>query len=1227
VNWVDIGASTLTGPTDIATADFDAELCGFSRDCIPQPGGSLLDTLGQYTMYRLAYRNFGDHEALIINHTVDSNGASLAGIRWAELRDPFGTPTVFQTGTYAPADGLNRWMGSINQDAVGNIALGFSVSSATKFPAIHVTGRLSDDPPGVMTQGELEIQASTVAQSGSDRWGDYATMSLDETDECTFWFTTLYNGGGINWKTKITAFKFDNCSTGPTGFVEGTVRSTGGLVLAGATVSAGALSTNTDASGHYRLRLPVGTVDLTASKFGFSSQTATVTIEADATTTQDFALAAASTTTVKGFVYDGSGASWPLYSRIDITATGAPTTTVFSHPLTGFYTVEVLTGTEYTFTVTPLIQGYVGDSRPVAAGGTTTTVNFKLFVDAGACTAPGYALATQDILSTDFEGTFPPDGWTVSNNTTNCAGVPDWTNTNPGARTNLTGGTGSFAISDSDRCGPPSNMDSSLFSPAIDLSGLGKGSGGALQIEFKSDYHDGFGGSGTVDVWDGARWTEALHLGPADDRGPKTIVVGSSAGNGRPDTAVRFHFLAPGWFWWWEVDDIKIRQATCEWQGGGLIYGFVTDANTGAGLLGATVAVEGGQTTTTFATPDDPAQGDGMYITYLPEDRHVTAHKAKYRDITELVIPQFTGVMRDDFNLTAGRIMVSPTSITVRVPVGSSAQVPLTLTNTGTADASFKIKKFSEVLTALPTEHFDAPANFVEAKFVNEATARAVQHAASAKPASDAELEAASMPGAGDVVAQFDTGLGGTWGVGFNIDAEDMWIGSIAGLGGDEKDHRFLDDGTNTGDTISASFGGVFAADMTYNPRTGNLWQVNVGGDNCVYELDPSSMTQTGNKICPNFGTSERGLAFDPVSNTFYAGSWNDGAIQQFDMNGNILRKASLGLDISGLAYNVTTKHLFALTNSANPELDVYVIDSFDLSIVSAFEVRSGRTHVFGDFAQAGLEMDCDGNLVAANQTTGQVFIAGSGETTECITDVPWLTVAPDSGTLAPSTSSVSTVTLDSASLTPGVFSAELLISTDTPYTVPGIPVSFTVAFADVGADFYADDEILQLAGRGVALGCGQGNFCPGGTTTTGGVTPWILRAKFGGDYNPPAATGLMFGDVSQESYAAAFIEDSARRGITQPCGGGNFCPGATFLRKDSAIVILKAVEGADFMPPPATGLFNDVPDDAFRPWIDELARRGITTGCGNGNFCPNQPLTRAELAVFLFHAFGGESD
>jgi hypothetical protein len=216
VDWTTPANSTFTGPTLVPVAAF-TEACS-GGTCIPQAGTSQqLDSLADRLMYRLAYRNFGDHETMVVNHSVTA-GASV-GVRWYELRVNGGSVSVFQQGTYAP-DSNYRWMGSMAMDQQGNIALGFSLSGSSLSPQIHYTGRLAGDAPGSMTQGEGTIVNGRGSQSGTrglSRWGDYSMMGVDPVDDCTFWYTTEYlaTTGEFNWHSRIGAFKFPGCGGTP----------------------------------------------------------------------------------------------------------------------------------------------------------------------------------------------------------------------------------------------------------------------------------------------------------------------------------------------------------------------------------------------------------------------------------------------------------------------------------------------------------------------------------------------------------------------------------------------------------------------------------------------------------------------------------------------------------------------------------------------------------------------------------------------------------------------------------------------------------------------------------------------------------------------------------------------------------------------------------------------------------------------------------------------------
>ncbi|MBK5294216.1 MAG: hypothetical protein JJE04_21370 [Acidobacteriia bacterium] len=213
-NWTNPLSSTFSPHTILGVSSFDSNMCGYARDCIPQSGTSRkLDAISDRAMFRLQFRNFGTYQTLVTNHTVDVNSADRAGLRWYELRRTTGDWGIHQEGTFSP-DSNHRWMASAAMNGAGQIALGYSISSTGMKPSIRATGRVSSDPLGTLPQGETTIQVGGGYQShSSSRWGDYSAMSVDPTDDCTFWYTTEYHdvNSSASWNTRIASFKIASC--------------------------------------------------------------------------------------------------------------------------------------------------------------------------------------------------------------------------------------------------------------------------------------------------------------------------------------------------------------------------------------------------------------------------------------------------------------------------------------------------------------------------------------------------------------------------------------------------------------------------------------------------------------------------------------------------------------------------------------------------------------------------------------------------------------------------------------------------------------------------------------------------------------------------------------------------------------------------------------------------------------------------------------------------------
>ncbi|MGJ0505896.1 MAG: COG1470 family protein [Methylocystis sp.] len=282
-------AGASIAATDIPVASFKYSCNGTGGTCVPQPGTTRqLDTLGDRLMYRLSYRVFADHESMVVNHAVTA-GTSV-GIRWYELRKSaasssqcdgtaFSATTFYrcQQGTFAP-DAAYRWMGSAAMDGTGKIALGYSKSSGSIYPAIAFTGRTPDMPVNTMGT-ETIIQAGNGSQTGYTRWGDYTSMRVDPDDDATFWYTNEYYTATSSgaWSTAIASFKVVASATPDfTLSVAASASVTRGgsvRVTIGVTAVNGASSVSLSASG-----VPARTTASFSPSSGTASYSSTLTI-------------------------------------------------------------------------------------------------------------------------------------------------------------------------------------------------------------------------------------------------------------------------------------------------------------------------------------------------------------------------------------------------------------------------------------------------------------------------------------------------------------------------------------------------------------------------------------------------------------------------------------------------------------------------------------------------------------------------------------------------------------------------------------------------------------------------------------------------------------------------------------------------------------------------------------------------------------------------------------
>lgn len=298
VDWVRPALATFSGPFK-ATAPASWST---APSTVSEQSGNALDTLRTRLMMQNQYTNLGGVESLWNSHTVRGSTNSQAAVRYYQVNVTGGNvaSSTTQASTFNPSTTVSRFIPSVAVDRAGNMAIGYSTSSSTSFPAIKYAGRLSTDAANTITQTETTLINGSGSQSGScggtcTRWGDYSAMTLDP-DGCTFWFTSeYYVSTGLNDHTRIGSFKFPQCTAvGAGGTLSGTITaSAGGTPISGATVSLGTRSTTTDVTGTYSFaNLPAGSYPtLTVSAPGFNSAaTTTISVADNTITTQNFSL-------------------------------------------------------------------------------------------------------------------------------------------------------------------------------------------------------------------------------------------------------------------------------------------------------------------------------------------------------------------------------------------------------------------------------------------------------------------------------------------------------------------------------------------------------------------------------------------------------------------------------------------------------------------------------------------------------------------------------------------------------------------------------------------------------------------------------------------------------------------------------------------------------------------------------------------------------------------------
>ena len=555
---------------------------------------------------------------------------------------------------------------------------GYAAFTGTSMAAPHVSGSVAlmwEAAPSLVG----DIDATRALLDGA------ATDSEDLQCGGTAEDNNVYGEGFLDVYSSV-----DAAPRGDSGVLKGTVTdATDSDPIDGADVDVTGTterSTTTDAAGLYRLNLLAGTYDISVSAFGYLPESVTgVDVPAATETVQDLELDPAPSVAVSGTVTDGSGHGWPLYAKVEVN--GTPVST-FTDPATGDYSLSLPSGSSYDITVTSQYDGYVPATETVDL--TTPgdkTQDFAVTVNVNDCLAPGYEVEYDGLLE-GFDGTEIPAGWTTEDNLGN---GQVWQFNDPGARGNLTGGEGNFAIIDSDEYGSGQSQDTSMISPVFDLTGVE-----TPVLEFANDYNDLGAEQADVDlsVDGGTTWTNVWRQ-TADLRGPSTVRVPVPDAANQTAVQLRFHYYVGTFDWWWEVDDVFVGDRRCVPVDGGLVFGNVSDATEGAALNGAKVTSDDApdESATAAATPDDDAIADGFYWMFssLTGEHPFTAEKSGYESKTAQVPVEADSATQADFVLGAGHLVVEPTELSTLVTLGGSAEKTFDITNDGTGAAEIEI--------------------------------------------------------------------------------------------------------------------------------------------------------------------------------------------------------------------------------------------------------------------------------------------------------------------------------------------------------------------------------------------------------------------------------------------------------------------------------------------------------------------------------------------------------
>ena len=566
VNWTTPASSTFNRTQQIAVTPFDTQFN--SWEDIDQPGTTRnLCAISTVIMNVPQYRNFGTYQSIVCCHTVDVDGTNHAGVRWYELRKtpPATTWTLRQQGTYAP-DAHSRWMGAIAMNGSGKIGVGYSISSSTVYPGIRYAGQSAAgyaSANGVLDVPEEIALTGSNYQTTYNRWGDYASMSIDPSDDQTFWFTTEYIGASEARNTKIISFKIGNSPIVATAAATAIASTTATL---NGTVNPNGLATTyhfewgtSTAYGNNTSVVSAGSgssaVSVNANITGFSvNQTIhyrLVGVNSDGTTNGSdlsFVAGGASVTTTAassiGLATATSGGNITADGGSSVTARGVCWATAANPVATGLHTTDGSGLGTFTSSITGLSANSTYHVRAYAtnANGTYYGEDLTFSTLCGIYTLP---------FTESFSGTTLPGCWTQVDNQGNGQIWQFGTITGQSPNPAL---TGNYAYLNSDAYGSGNSQNADLITPTLNLSGYS-----SVTLQFNYYFKSFSGSSGTLSysINNGTSWTQLQSFTTTSSANPTAFNQAIAAVAGQPNVKFKWNYTGT-YGYYWGIDDVQI---------------------------------------------------------------------------------------------------------------------------------------------------------------------------------------------------------------------------------------------------------------------------------------------------------------------------------------------------------------------------------------------------------------------------------------------------------------------------------------------------------------------------------------------------------------------------------------------------------------------------------------------------------------------------------------------